>query len=226
MPVSTPSESRPVFSLQALFRNKDVVFQLLQASADAAHDAARAVHELTSAAAEGNERDNAARLAAIRAARLHEKQLTLQVSEELLRSFVTRLDREDIEAVNAALYRIPKTAGKFAARYALVKSRVRGLDFGARTHLLLACTEVVAEMVGEMRRGLRIAPMHALQKRLQAFEGEADRLLLEPYGGFYLDEPDPVRVLLAKDLFETLEEAIDACRDVGNVIYAVVLKNS
>ena len=35
-----------------------------------------------------------------------------------------------------------------------------------------------------------------------------------------------VRLLLRKDLFELLEKAIDRCRDAGNVIYAIVLKNS
>ena len=39
-------------------------------------------------------------------------------------------------------------------------------------------------------------------------------------------EHNPSRLLLRKDLFELLEKAIDRCRDAGNVIYAIVLKNS
>lgn len=210
-----------MFSLQSLFGNKDKVLQLLQASADAAHDAARSVHQL--ARDEGN---MAPCMTTFRAARHREKDLMAQVSAEMVHTFVTRLDREDIEAINAALYRIPKTAGKFAARYVLVAGRLQGLDFSERTDILAACTEVVAEMMREMRNGLRIEPMQALQSRLQTLEGDADRLLLEPYGDLYLNEPDPVRVMLAKDLFETIEKAIDMCRDVGNVIYSVVLKNS
>ena len=37
---------------------------------------------------------------------------------------------------------------------------------------------------------------------------------------------DPLRVMLAKDLFELFEKAVDKCRDVGNVVYSIVLKNS
>lgn len=197
------------------------VFQLLQASADAAHAAAQAVHAL---ARDGG--DAAPGMASFAAARQHEKELSAQINQELIGTFVAPLDREDIEAINAALYRIPKTAGKFAARHALVAQRLRGLDFAERTALLTACTEVVADMVREMRRGLRIEPMQALQTRLLQLEAQADRLLLEPYGELYLHDPDPVRVMLAKDLFETIEKAIDMCRDVGNVIYAIVLKNN
>lgn len=210
-----------MFSLQSLFGDKNKVFELLQASADAAHDAARAVDQLA--------RDRGKvgpRLDAFRAARHREKELMTQISAELIRTFVTPIDREDIERINTALYRIPKTAGKFAARYVLVAERLQGLDFSDRTELLAACTETVAEMVREMRSGLKIEPMQKLQASLQLLEGRADRLLLEPYGELYIHETDPIRAMLAKDLFETIEKAVDTCRDVGNVIYSIVLKNS
>jgi uncharacterized protein Yka (UPF0111/DUF47 family) len=87
-------------------------------------------------------------------------------------------------------------------------------------------TAAVADMVGELRRGLRIDRVKKMQDRLQALESEADRLLLEPYRTLYLESNDPLRAMLAKDLFELLEKAIDKCRDVGNLIYAIVLKNS
>jgi len=90
----------------------------------------------------------------------------------------------------------------------------------------MSATEGVAEMVSELRNGMNIGRMRKLQDRLQAVESEADRLLLEPYRTQYLASDDPIRAMLAKDLFELLEKAIDRCRDVGNVIYSIVLKNS
>jgi uncharacterized protein Yka (UPF0111/DUF47 family) len=90
----------------------------------------------------------------------------------------------------------------------------------------MSATEGVVEMVGELRNGMNIGRMRKLQDRLQAVESEADRLLLEPYRDMYLGSDDPIRMMLAKDLFELLEKAIDRCRDVGNVIYSIVLKNS
>lgn len=210
-----------MFSLQSMFGKKDSVFDLLQASADAALEAAQAADQLTR-----NGDETTTFMATFSAARRREKELAAQISEELINVFVTALDREDIEAMNSSLYQIPKTVEKFAARYVLVAEHLEGVDFSQRTGILAACTEVVAEMVGELRSGIRIGPMRNLQDRLQALEGEADELLLEPYSGFYVTDPDPVRVMLAKDLFETLEKAINVCRDVGNVIYSIVLKNS
>ena len=209
-----------MFSLQTMFGKTDKVYDLLQASSEAALEAARAVDELT------RNGDGAPFMATFSAARKREKELAAEISEELVNTFVTALDREDIEEMNSTLYKIPKTIEKFADRYVLVSERLEGVDFAQRTAILASCTEVVAEMVKQMRKGLKIDPMRKLQNRLQALEAEADDLLLEPYREFYLNASDPVRALLAKDLFEIIEKAVDKCRDVGNVIYSIVLKNS
>jgi len=81
-------------------------------------------------------------------------------------------------------------------------------------------------MVAQLRRGMKLEEMKALNDRMQAVESEADRLLLDLYRDLFTNEPSAARLLLRKDLFELLEKAIDRCRDAGNVIYAIVLKNS
>lgn len=210
-----------MFSLQTMFGKGDRFYTLLESSAGAARDGAQALQELLQASGEAR-----LLLDAFRAARRREKELATQISEALVNTFVTALDREDIEAMSSALYRIPKTIEKFAERYAIVSARVQGIDFASRASLLMNATEGVYEMVSELRNGMNLGRMRKLQERLQATEAEADRLLLETYRTLYLGSDEPIRMMLAKDLFELLEEAIDRCRDVGNVIYSIVLKHS
>jgi uncharacterized protein len=100
------------------------------------------------------------------------------------------------------------------------------VDFTQRTLVLARSAEVVAQMIGELRNGLRIDPVKKLQDRLQTLESEGDRMLLAPYRTLYLESNDAMRAMLAKDLFELIEKAIDKCRDVGNIVYSIVLKNS
>jgi uncharacterized protein Yka (UPF0111/DUF47 family) len=209
-----------MFSLQTIFGKGDKFYGLLEQSADAARESAKALHDLVTQA------DHAPIMAAFAAARAREKALAGRISEELVNTFVTALDREDIEALNTALYKIPKGVEKFAERYEIVAGRLVGVDFGQRTLVLARATEVVAEMIGELRNGLRIDPVKKLQDRLQTLESEGDRMLLAPYRTLYLESSDAMRAMLAKDLFELLEKAIDKCRDVGNIVYSIVLKNS
>jgi len=209
-----------MFSLQTMFGKGDRFYTLLESSAGAAREGAQALQALLEAHGEPMLLDS------FRAARRREKDLAAQISEALVNTFVTALDREDIEAMSSALYRIPKTIEKFAERYVIVAKRVEGIDFASRGSLLMSATGAVVEMVAELRNGMNISRMRKLQDRLQATESEADRLLLEPYRELYLGSDDPIRMMLVKDLFELLEKAIDRCRDVGNVIYSIVLKNS
>jgi uncharacterized protein Yka (UPF0111/DUF47 family) len=209
-----------MFSLQTMFGKGDKFYGLLEASAEAARESARAMRELVT------ETDRMPVMAAFSSARAREKALHRQIGEELVNTFVTALDREDIEALNSALYKIPKGIEKFAERYVIVADRLTGIEFGQRAALLEKSADVVVDMIGELRRGLKIDRVKKLRDSLNALESEADRLLLEPYRNLYTEGSDPLRVMLAKDLFELIEKAVDKCRDVGNVVYSIVLKNS
>ncbi len=208
-----------MFSLQTIFGKGDKFYDLLLASAEQASGSARALQATVNG-------EQPPAMERFDAAHQREKDLASEISEGLINHFVTALDREDIEALNSALYRIPKTIQKFAERYLVVSERLGSIDFGPRAELLVRATQVVEAMVGELKRGLRIDRIKPLQERLQAIESEADRLLLAPYSELYLTSDDPLRVMLAKDLYELLEKAVDKCRDAGNVMYTIVLKNS
>lgn len=209
-----------MFSLQTIFGKGDKFYGLLEQSAEAARESAKALHELVT------QTDRAPVMAAFASARSREKALAARISEELVNTFVTALDREDIEALNSSLYKIPKSVEKFAERYEIVSARLHGVDFAQRTLVLTRATEVVVEMIGQLRRGLHIDPVKKLQDRMQTLESEGDRMLLAPYRTLYLESDDAMRAMLAKDLFELIEKAIDRCRDVGNIVYSIVLKNS
>lgn len=209
-----------MFSLQTIFGKGDKFYGLLEQSSAAAHESAKALHELLTNPGKGSV------MAGFTATRAREKELAAQISEGLVNTFVTALDREDIEALNSALYKIPKTVEKFAERFEIVADRLGGVDFAQRALILERSAAVVVEMVSELRRGLRIDPVKKLQDRLQALESEGDRMLLAPYRTLYVEGGDVMRAVLAKDLFELIEKAIDKCRDVGNIVYSIVLKNS
>src|ERR1700744_3480488 len=155
-----------MFSLQTIFGKGDKFYGLLEQSADAARESAKALHELVT------QPDRAPIMAAFAAARAREKALAGQISEELVNTFVTALDREDIEALNTALYKIPKSVEKFAERYDIVSSRLADIDFAPRSLVLERSAAVVEEMIGELRRGLRIDPVKKLQARLQTLQAE------------------------------------------------------
>jgi uncharacterized protein len=209
-----------MFSLQTIFGKGDKFYGLLEASAEAARQSTRALMTLLAAPVSTRSLDE------FRVARKREKDLFAQISEALVDTFVTALEREDIEALAAALYKIPKTVEKFAERYVLFSDRLADVDFASRAAMLEKAADVIVQMTSQLRGGFKLDLMRDLNERMQSIESEADRLILDLYRDLFTNERDPAKLMLRKDLFELLEKAIDRCRDAGNVIYQIVLKNS
>ena len=101
---------------------EDKFFDLLEASAAEACTSVRALITFIKKPDEVKSLDEFIR------ARRNEKKITSQISEELCTTFVTALEREDIEALSVALYKVPKTIEKIGERILLAPQYMRGMD--------------------------------------------------------------------------------------------------
>jgi uncharacterized protein len=208
-----------MFSLQTIFGKGEQFFSLLEQSAQAGLDSAKAVARLVAS------RDADVSLKDFSAARVKEKELFDRISRELVHTFVTALEREEIEALSAALYKIPKVNEKFAERFMLARGLLEEVNFLPRAQLVEKAAEAVVEIVGMLRK-MKLEEAKVAIDRLKGIESEADRLILENYREVYTGRYQPLTAFALKDLYELLEKAIDRCRDAGNVVYQIVLKNS
>lgn len=208
-----------MFSLQTIFGSGTRFYALLDDAAAAAHDSAKALHTMMRAP----EREPA--LDAFKLARQRERTASDKISQALMESYITPIEREDIEALGSALYKIPKQIEKFADRYALAVQHLGHIDFAPRSAMLEQAASVVVEMVDELEH-MNLDRMTALNERLRSIENEADRLMLELYREIYSGKLDSLQMFLLKEFFEILEKAIDRCREAGVVAYQIVLKNS
>ena len=159
-------------------------------------------------------------------ARRKDKQITEEISEQLCKTFVTPLEREDIEALSIALYKIPKTVEKFSEKFALFHEHIREVDFSRQVNILEQTTETVTQMVKTLRERAHLERVKEQNDRLHYLEGEADKLMMSLIKELYSGKHEPLKVIIIMDLYETLERIIDRCRDAGNVIFQIVLKYS
>jgi len=208
-----------MFSLQTIFGSGKQFYHYIDEAAQAAADSARALHAMV------REMNREPALDAFRLARTRERTASDNIRQALVDSFMTPIEREDIEALSSALYRIPKQVEKFADRYALAIRHLEHIDFAPRAAMLEQATDVVVEMVKDLRH-MNLDRMSAFNDRLRALENEADRLMLELYRDIYSGHLDNLQMFLLKEFFEILEKAIDRCREAGVVTYQIVLKNS
>ena len=208
-----------MFSLQTIFGQGKQFYALFNEAADAAYDSTKALHAML------RDRARTPSLEPFKHARQRERVASDKISQALVDSFITPFEREDIEALGSALYKIPKQVERFADRFDLARHRLEHIDFAPRAAMLEQAAAVVVEMVRELPE-LRLDRMKALSDRLRVIEMEADRLILELHRDIYSGNLEASEMFLLKEFFEIMEKAIDRCREAGVVAYQIVLKNS
>lgn len=209
-----------MFSIQRFFSQDNKFFDLLESSADETLALTQLLINLL------KDRTRSHPLSDFALARGKDKNITDQISRELVNTFVTGLEREDIELVSYALYRTCKTIEKFAERFNLAPQRLANVDFAMQTELIERATKTLAEMVRQLRKHPSLETIKSMNDRIQAIESEADDVILELLAEVYGGKFDPIQAMMVRDLYDLLEKVIDRCRDAANAITHIVLKNS
>src|SRR5437016_3479408 len=109
-----------MFSLQRLLGREDKFFDLLEASADESRRSVQALMNFLKNPSEVRTLDE------FILSRRNEKRIAAEISEAVCTTFVTAFEREDIEALSVALYKIPKTVEKIGERILLAPHLLRG----------------------------------------------------------------------------------------------------
>ena len=209
-----------MFSLQQLFGKDKEFFALFEAGAEECRASITNLKRFLSSGGGGLPLD------AFAATRRKDKQIKNEIAELLSRASVTAIEPEDIEALATSLYKIPKVVEKFVERYLLTPEIAKGVDFTAQLVLLEQAVGIIIEMLWALQDKGQHYRVGELNNRLQKVEGEADKLILELLRVLYTRRDEPIAVIVLKDLYDHLEKVVDRCRDVGNVISNIVLKNS
>ncbi len=209
-----------MFSLQKILGKDDRFFELMEGSAEEARASVRFLIPLVKQPERYQSLDPFAEI------RRKDKRLSQELTEHLCKTFVTPLEREDIEGLANALYKIPKSVEKFGERYLLAPQHIEGLNISKQMVMLEKAAETVALLVHELRRGVDLEKVGRQNDELQRIESEADKLMVESLQELYRGDYSSIRIVILKDLYELLERIFDRCRDLGNVVFQIVLKHS
>ena len=209
-----------VFSIQKFLGKEKVFFNLLESGAFQAYKCAEALKTLLADPSSEVPYSNIAE------ARTKNKEVLEEVGELLVKTFVTALEREDIEALADALYKIPKPIEKFSERFKMALRFVPDMNFQRQAIIIERAAGIVVEMLKGLKSGYNLQQIRELNNQLQQAETEADELETELLQELYSQRTNALRVLIVKDLYVLLEKAVDRCRDAGNVVTHIVLKNS
>lgn len=210
-------------ALQRLLGRDDKFYRMLESSAAQAETGAAALMRLISTLNQG---PTDSIVGDIDQSRRSHKRIGQEITEGLFQTFSTPIEREDIEALSNAFYKISKSIEKIAERLVIGPPGVSMDPIRRQVSLLEQATSLLVKMTGELRNKHEPQIFRDSNDRIQAIEGDADRIMNEQLRDLYRGEGDARAVVFLKDIYELLEKGIDRCRDAAGVLFHIVLKNS
>jgi predicted phosphate transport protein (TIGR00153 family) len=149
--------------------------------------------------------------------------ITHDVRARIDKSFVTPFDREDILMLTSALDDVVDLIDGASRR--VVMFHISESRPAARR--LAETLERAAEHIVEAVASIRSAKIVTQRSReIKRLEEEGDAIYQEAVGELFRDATDAMLVLKWKDIYDVLEQALDRCYGVGNVLESIAVKHS
>lgn len=145
------------------------------------------------------------------------------IVRRLNKSFITPIDREDIYDLVATADEILDSIEE-AAGLMIIYRVGEATDYARRQAEVIAkATPILRECMDNLEKpkGLdeRIIAVNSL-------ENDGDRIEREAIASLFEGDTKCTDIIKWKDIYETLESAIDECEHVANVIESIVLKHN
>jgi predicted phosphate transport protein (TIGR00153 family) len=149
--------------------------------------------------------------------------ITHDIIHRLNSTSVTPIDREDIYALASALDDVvdyTEEAADFMGLYNIEAPMEQAQQL--TTVLEEACRNISQAL--SRLRGFRELNHYFVE--VNRLENEGDRVTREALASLFKNGIDPMVVIRWKDIFDRLEEAIDACEKVANILEGIVVKHT
>ena len=149
--------------------------------------------------------------------------ITHDVHQRLNSTFVTPIDREDVLKLVSDLDDIIDLIDEVADYLGLYKIEAPMEQSQRMAHILLQAARQIEEAMPRLRSFQDLSHFTVEVNRL---ENDGDRTSRHAIASLFDNGIDPMVVIRWKDIFERLEEAIDATEHVANILEGIVIKNS
>ena len=149
--------------------------------------------------------------------------ITHAIIERLNKTFVTPIDREDIYALASGMDDIVDFIEEVADFLALYRIEAPMEQSQQLARILHEACRQIAQAVPRLRT---FDDIRHFTVEINRLENEGDRVVRQALASLFERGIDPMLVIRWKDIFERLEDAIDATETTANILQGIVIKNA
>jgi predicted phosphate transport protein (TIGR00153 family) len=148
--------------------------------------------------------------------------ITHDIINRLNQTFVTPFDREDILALASGFDDIVDFIEEVADFLGLYRIEAPMEQAQRMARILHEATRQLNEALPRLRT---LRDIHHYVVEVNRLENDGDRLLREALASLFDHGIDPMLVIRWKDIYERLEDAIDATETAVNIMAGIIIKN-
>ena len=152
--------------------------------------------------------------------------ITHKTYERMHKTFLTPIDREDIYALVNKMDSIMDVIEATAIRIHLYKVKKPSNEIIIQARILNEAIKKVKGIVHALRNMKNSEMILSGCVEINTLENEGDVALRTIMADLFAQEKDAIELVKWKDIYQLLEEAIDVCEDVSNIVEGIVLKHA
>jgi hypothetical protein len=152
--------------------------------------------------------------------------ITHKTYEKMHKTFLTPIDREDIYALVNKMDSIMDVIEATAIRIHMYKVKKPDDEIIKQAEILFQAIKKIKGIVHGLRDMKNSKMILDGCVEINTLENAGDVVLRTIITDLFIKEQDAIELIKWKEIFERIEEAIDVCEDVSNIVEGIVLKHA
>lgn len=144
----------------------------------------------------------------------------------LNRSFITPIERDDILQISKQIENTIDTIDEVAIIFKMLSVTKLKPEGRELLTLISKSCQTLLETTNEFKSFKKSKRLMPLIVEINHIEEEGDRLYQAAVKRLFAEEKDVLEVVKWKNIYDTLENVLDACEDVADVMEGVIVNNS
>lgn len=153
-------------------------------------------------------------------------QVKHEMMEKLMKEFLPPLDREDIVELARIIDNVTDSIEDVLQGMHIYNVRALRPEVKQFVNLISRCCKAMIEAAKEMHNFRKSVTLREKIVEINTLEEEGDRLFRTAMRELYVNETNPITVLVWTTMYKRLERCCDCCEDVADMIEQIVMKNS
>ncbi len=141
-------------------------------------------------------------------------------------SFITPIDREDIQLISSYLYKSTKVILKACVNLRIYKIDSYNEIVKKQAEILIKSAEELRAIISLLKKNAPLKEVTACSYRIKDIENRGDEILFTATEELFSGKYDALSVLKLRDIYKGIENALDICSVIADQILNIALKHS